>query len=108
MASQSARPMARAPPDTAASRISAGSPAAASDWRSLAMMLMRYISRNMSRALLEAGPSVPTARFTPFSTASFRGKMPLASLPLEQALITAVQPWRAKMSISSGVKYTQW
>ena len=56
---------------------------------SFCMQLARYISRNMSRALLLAAPSVPMAMGTPAESILSTGATPLASFTLEAGLVTA-------------------
>jgi len=106
--SQSVSPIAFAPPVTAIFRTSSAGTADASRSWSFPSPVTKNISRNISRQLLLAGPSVPMAILTPCFKNAVVLAMPLASFVLDPGLVTAVSPFLRKSSISSSVNQMQW
>ena len=100
---QLSRPIAFAPPTQAISSTLSAGQAEASPAVSFPSAETRYISRNMSRALLLPAPSVPMARGTPALLSFSIGATPLASLRLEAGFVTAQSFFSAKSAISSSL-----
>ncbi len=67
-----------------------------------------FISSNISRLLLEAVPSVPSATFTSRLNSSGTGAIPDASFMLLTGQWTALTPFRASISISPGESHIVW
>ena len=95
--------MARAPPTQAISSTSSAGQAAASPVTSFCSAETRYISRNMSRALLLPAPSVPMASPTPARASAQMGATPLASFRFEAGFVTAQSFFDAKRAMSSSL-----
>ena len=88
--SQSNNCMACAPPVVAIYKISSALTHSASISRTFASAEVKNISRNISKQLLLAGPSVPIAMEIPSSTKRLVGQIPEASFKLEAGFVTAV------------------
>ena len=103
----SSRPSAFAPFFVAISIMSQGESTVGSFARPLWMSEAICISSNMSRLSLEAGPSVPSATFTPSSIARAIRAKPLPSFMLLVGLWTSDTSRSAMMRKSSSVHHTQ-
>ncbi len=108
ISSHSSRPIARVPPTQAISSVLSALPAAASIFFSFCSAETRYISRNMSSALLLPAPSVPMASGTPAAANASTGATPLASLRLEPGQVTAYSFFSAMRAMSASSIQTQW
>ena len=68
----------------------------------------KRISSNISRSLLDAGPSVPIPTFKPNSSILLTGAAPEASLRLDEGQWTTPALWWCKVCISPSSMCTQW
>ena len=68
----------------------------------------RYISLNISRALLPPGPSVPRATGTLFSRSLHTSATPLDNLQFAAGFVTVSTFLSFKISISLSVRCTPW
>ena len=102
----SGSPIASAPPVVAIFKTSAASITAASSYFNFGRTAAKYISRNMSSALLLAGPSVPIARLIPAFFKAGKSAIPLASFALDEGFVTidtffSLQIFRSVSSIQT-------
>ena len=105
--SQSCSPMAPAPPTVAISNTSNASNADASPNTTFCNAVVKNISRNISKQLLLAGPSVPIARPIPISFILWIGAMPLASFRFDAGFVTTHTCLSLQICKSSSVICTQ-
>ena len=108
MSVQRSSPIAFAPPTQAISSTLSAGQAEASFTANFCSAVTRYISRNMSRALLLPALSVPMASGTPARRIFSIGAIPLESLRLEAGFVIAQSFFFAKSAISSSLIQQQW
>ena len=81
-------------------KICFGFKAVGSELETFCKVVVRYISLNISIALLLAGPSVPIATLKPLSRNFLTLGMPLASLTFEPGQVTTIKSLFLNISMS--------